>query len=164
MINIIRRISRICGFYRLNLRLPRNIEVVVDLSGIEDSNLISSIEKYLIELRTVTRMEQLCLKSCAEKKTLEKFAFQDRLNENIHLLFNVPESSEMRVLIEKLRQRLTSQIEKYRQDLDLNEKSIQFYQEQNELLTVQRERRRREIIMEDLDMSQRRFDELQRIR
>jgi hypothetical protein len=143
------------------LRLPRDSNIIIHFHNQNQDNLSTHIETYLTEIRTITRLNNIHLfdsSSSNNSINLSKFSFGDYITDNIELIFNLNDDKQTRELVEKHEERLSKQIDKLNDDMNTNDEVSKFYQENNDLENLEREQRRREILIEDIKLNQRRHE------
>ncbi|CAF5061075.1 unnamed protein product, partial [Rotaria sp. Silwood1] len=111
---------------------------------------------------TITRLNTLhiCRSSSSLNNSfkLSKFSFRDYITDNIDLIFNLNDNKQSRELVQKHEERLSKQVDKLHDDMGVNELATKFYQDNNDFENVEREQRRRETLIEDLKLTQRRHE------
>ena len=137
------------------LRLPRDSNIIIHFHNSHQNDLLQHIQNYLTEIRTITRLNNVQLSSSVHPS---KYSFRDYLTDDIELIFNLNDDQQTRELVEKHEERLSKQVAKLNDDLHTNENVMKFHQENNDTENIEREQRRREILMEDVELTQRRHE------
>jgi hypothetical protein len=137
------------------LRLPRDSNIIINFPNSHPDDLSRHIENYLTEIRTITRLNNIQLSSSIQ---LSKYSFRDYLTDDIELIFNLNDDQQTRELVEKHEERLSKQVEKLNDDKNINETIMKFHQENNDAENIEREQRRREILIEDIKLTKRRHE------
>jgi len=137
------------------LRLPRDSNIIINFPNSHRDDLSRHIESYLTEIRTITRLNNIQLSSSIQ---LSKYSFRDYLTDDIELIFNLNDDQQTRELVEKHEERLSKQVEKLNDDMNINETIMKFHQENNDAENIEREQRRREILIEDIKLTKRRHE------
>ncbi|CAF2434257.1 unnamed protein product [Rotaria sp. Silwood2] len=144
------------------LRLSRDSDIIIHFYNQDQESLSSHIETYLTEIRTITRLNNIhvCCSSSSLNNSLNlsKFSFRDYITDNVELIFNLNDNKQSRELVEKHEERLSKQVDKLHDDISVNEIATKFYQDNNDFENVEREQHRREILIEDIKLTQRRHD------
>lgn len=136
------------------LRLPRDSDIIIHFNNQNQKDLSNNIENYLTEIRTLTRLNNIHIGYSSSSK----FSFRDYVNDDIELIFNLNNDKQIRDLVEKHEERLSKQTDKLYDDINANEIAIKFHQDNNDVENVEREQRRREILTEDIKLTQRRHE------
>lgn len=136
------------------LRLSRNAPIIINIHRPSSTDISEHLQTYLTEIRTITRMDNIQLSSSSSSK----ISFRDSLTDDIDLIFHLTDDESTRDLISKHEERLSKQVEKLHEDLISNEATTKFYEENNDPDHAERERRRREILLEELTLNQRRHE------
>ncbi|CAF3420406.1 unnamed protein product [Rotaria sp. Silwood1] len=162
VIQIIRLILKNATYFKQMLRLLRDSDIIIHFSNRDQEDLSTHIETYLTEIRTITRLNNIhvCRSSSSENNSfkLSKFSFRDYITDNIDLIFNLNDNKQSRELVQKHEERLSKQVDKLHDDMGVNELATKFYQDNNDFENVEREQRRRETLIEDLKLTQRRHE------
>jgi len=137
------------------LRLPRDCNIMIRIHDQDD--LSEHIENYLLEIRTITRLNNINLFD-SSLSSKSKYLFRDYITDNIELIFNLNDDKQTRELVEKHEERLSKQVDKLNDDININDTARKFYQENNDLENLEREQRRRDILIEDIKLIQRRHE------
>jgi hypothetical protein len=137
------------------LRLPRDSNIIINFPNSHPDDLSRHIENYLTEIRTITRLNNIQLSSSIQ---LSKYSFRDYLTDDIELIFNLNDDQQTRELVEKHEERLSKQVEKLNDDMNINETVMKFHQENNDAENIEREQHRREILIEDIKLTKRRHE------
>jgi len=137
------------------LRLPRDCDILINFHNENQDNLSKHIESYLTEIRTIARLNNIHLNKSIN---FSKLSFRDYITDNIELIFNLNDDKQTRELIEKHEERLSKQVDKLNDDMNINDSMRKFYQENNDLENLEREQRRRDILIEDIKLNQRRHE------
>jgi hypothetical protein len=158
VLQIIRLILKNATYFKQMLRLSRDSDIIIHLHDQEDFSI--HLETYLTEIRTITRLNNIHLLSSSSKTPLNfsNFSFRDSIINNVELIFNLNDDKQTRELVEKHEQRLSKQVDKLNDDIGVNEAATKFYQENNDLENVDREQRRRENLVEEVKLTQRRHE------
>jgi hypothetical protein len=136
------------------LRLPRDSHIDIHFHHPDD--LSTHLETYLTEIRTITRLNNIQFSD--NSLNLSKCSFRDYITDNIELIFHLNDNQQTRELIEKHEERLSKQVDKLHDDMNTNDATIKFYQENLDLEILQREQRRRELLIEDIKLTERRHE------
>jgi len=136
------------------LRLQRDCNIMIRIH--DQDNLSEHIENYLLEIRTITRLNNINLFDSSLSKS--KYLFRDYITDNIELIFNLNDDKQTRELVEKHEERLSKQVDKLNDDININDATRKFYQENNDLENLEREQHRRDILIEDIKLIQRRHE------
>lgn len=136
------------------LRLPRDAPVIINVHRSTSADFSEHLQAYLTEIRTITRMDNIQLSPSSSSK----FSFRDSLSDDIDLIFHLTDDKPTRDLVGKHEERLSKQVEKLHEDLVSNETATKFYEENNDPENAERERRRREILLEEMTLNQRRHE------
>jgi hypothetical protein len=137
------------------LRLPRDSNIIIYFHNSHQNNLLQHIENYLTEIRTIARLNNIQLSSSVYSS---KYSFRDYVTDDIELIFNLNDDQQTRELVEKHEERLSKQVEKLNDDMHTNETIMKFHQENNDTENIEREQRRREILIEDIQLTKRRHE------
>ena len=143
------------------LRLSHDSDIIIHCYNHNQENLSIHLENYLTEIRTITRLHKVHVcnsLSTNNSLNVSKFSFRDYITDNIELVFNLKDDKQTKELVDKHEERLSKQVDKLRDDLNVNETTIKFYQENNNLEYMEREQHRREILMQDIKVTQRRHE------
>jgi hypothetical protein len=141
------------------LRLPRDSDVIIHFHNQED--LSTHMETYLTEICTITRLNNIhLLRSSSFNKSinLSKFSFRDYITDNVELIFNLNDDNQTRELVEKHEERLSKQVDKLNDDMAVNDAAMKFHQDNNDLENIEREQNRRQLLIEDIKLTQRRHE------
>ncbi|CAF3553504.1 unnamed protein product [Rotaria sordida] len=162
VVQIIRLILKNATYFKQMLRLSRDSDIIIHFYNQDKEDLSIHVETYLTEIRTITRLNNIhvCRSSSSLNNSfnLSKFSFRDYITDNIELIFNLNDNKQSRELVEKHEERLSKQVDKLHDDIGVNEITMKFYQENNDLETLEREQRRREILLDDLKLTQQRHE------
>lgn len=139
------------------LRLSRDANILIHISNDHSNDLSKYLETYLTEIRTITRLNNIQI-SHSLPTNLSKYSFDDHITDNIKLVFNLNDDKQSKELIEKHEERLSKQVEKLKDDINTNDNVSKFYQENNDEENLQREQRRREILIDDIKLTQQRHE------
>lgn len=154
VVQILRLILKNTSYFKQMLRLPRNSPISIDIHRSTSTALVEHLQAYLTEIRTITRLDNIEL----SPSVFSKFSFRDYLTDDIDLIFNLTDDSSTRELVSKHEERLSKQVDKFHDDLNNNETAMNFHRENNDEENVQREQRRREILMDEMKLHQRRHE------
>lgn len=157
VIDLIRMVLKNTGYFKQMLRLPRDADIVVHFHHPEDESLFQHVETYLTELRTISRLTHLRLDR-SPSIPRSNYSIGDYLTEHVELIFNLNDDSSTRDLVNKHEERLSKQVEKYRDDLVANDAARKMYEENQDQENLDREQRRRETLIEDLHLTERRHE------
>jgi hypothetical protein len=138
------------------LRLPRDCNIMIRIHNQDQDDFSKHIENYLTEIRTITRLNNINLFHSSSSES--KYLFCDYITDNIELIFNLNDDKQTRELVEKHEERLSKQIDKLNDDINTNDAARKFYQENNDLENLEREQHRRDILIEDIKLIQRRHE------
>ncbi len=159
VIQIIRLILKNSTYFKQMLRLPRDSDVIIHFHNQED--LSTHMETYLTEICTITRLNNIhLLRSSSFNKSinLSKFSFRDYITDNVELIFNLNDDNQTRELVEKHEERLSKQVDKLNDDMAVNDAAMKFHQDNNDLENIEREQNRRQLLIEDIKLTQRRHE------
>ncbi len=159
VIQIIRLILKNSTYFKQMLRLPRDSDVIIHFHNQED--LSTHMETYLTEICTITRLNNIhLLRSSSSNKSinLSKFSFRDYITDNVELIFNLNDDNQTRELVEKHEERLSKQVDKLNDDMAVNDAAMKFHQDNNDLENIEREQNRRQLLIEDIKLTQRRHE------
>lgn len=149
-----RLILRNSAHFKQNLRLPRDASIVISFPS--ESNLFKHIENYLTEIRTMTRLHNIQLSNQTYSPT--KFSFRDHLIDDIQMVFNLSDDEQTKELVRKHEERLSKQVDKYHDDLNNNEMLRKAHEEKQDQENFEREQRRREVLIDELKLTQQRHE------
>ena len=138
------------------LRLPRDSNIFIHFRTSNTDDVAKHVQTYLTEIRTIARLNSIDLDEPGRQRST--FSFRDYLTDDVELIFDLVDSPQTRELVEKHEERLSRQVDKLHDDLAANDAATKFHQEKNDLENVEREQRRREILVEDLTWTERRHD------
>jgi hypothetical protein len=161
VIQIIRLILKNSTYFKQMLRLPRDSDVIIHFHNQDQEDLSTHMETYLTEIRTITRLNNIhLLRSSSSNKSinLSKFSFRDYITDNVELIFNLNDDNQTRELVEKHEERLSKQVDKLNDDMAVNDAAMKFHQDNNDLENIEREQNRRELLIEDIKLTQRRHE------
>ncbi len=150
VIQIIRLILKNSTYFKQMLRLPRDSDVIIHFHNQDQEDLSTHMETYLTEIRTITRLNNIhLLRSSSSNKSinLSKFSFRDYITDNVELIFNLNDDNQTRELVDKLND-----------DMAVNDAAMKFHQDNNDLENIEREQNRRELLIEDIKLTQRRHE------
>ena len=89
---------------------------------------------------------------------LSKLSFRDYITDNIELIFDLNDDQQTRELVEKHEERVSKQVDKLQNDIGTADDAIKFYQENNDLEIVEREKHRHNRLIEEIQLVQRRHE------
>ncbi|CAF3540062.1 unnamed protein product [Adineta steineri] len=160
VIQIIRLILKNSTYFKQMLRLSRDSDIIIYFNDQNHEDLSTHIENYLTEIRTITRLNNIHVVCSSSNNSLNKskYSFNDYITDNVELIFNLNDDKQTKELVEKHEERLSKQVDKLQDDLGVNDTATKFYQENNDEENIEREKNRREIIMEDMKLTQRRHE------
>ncbi|CAF1407990.1 unnamed protein product [Adineta ricciae] len=161
IVQIIRSILKNTTYFKQMLRLSRDSDIIIHFHNDNSKDFSTSIEPYLIEIRTMTRLNNIrILQSTSSdiSSTSSKLSFRDYITDNVDIVFILNDDQQTRSLVEKHEERLSKQVDKYNDDLNVNEAAMKFHQENNDMDGIEREQHRRELLIEEIKLTQRRHE------
>jgi hypothetical protein len=159
VIQIIRLILKNSAYFKQMLRLPRDSDIIIHFHDSNSQDLSTHIETYLTEIRTITRLNNIQLiRSSNDSLNLSKLSFRDYITDNIELIFNLNDNEQTKGLVGKHEEKLSKQVDKFHDDMNANDAAMKLHQENNDVENIEREQRRREILIEDMTLTQRRHE------
>ncbi len=154
VIQIIRLILKNSAYFRQMLRLPRDANIFIHL---HQQDFSTHLETYLTEIRTITRLNNIHL-SHSSSSTSSPYSFRDYLTDDVELIFHLTDDQATRELVAKHEERLSIQVEKLKEDIATNATIIQAHQENQDAENIEREERRREVLLEEMKLTERRHE------